>query len=96
MLTETVAEIGIAAETALGGYLNNTPVGLFDEQVGSMVQTQLLNIAVQLGMFTAFGENGTDTLLRQLEAVHDGLTPEFGVEEPCTSASISRVFSFSV
>jgi len=80
-LTETVAEIGVAAETALGGYLNNTPVGLFDEQVGGIVQTQLLNIAVQLGMFTAFGENGTDALLRQLEAVHDGLTPELGVEE---------------
>ena len=32
-------------------------------------------------MITPFGEYGTDTLLRQLEAVDDGLTLEIGIEE---------------
>ncbi len=46
-----------------------------------MIQTKPQNIAVHLRKLAALGENGSDALLRKLEAVHDGLTTELGVEE---------------
>jgi hypothetical protein len=32
-------------------------------------------------MFAAFGEDGAYAFLRQMESLHDGLTPEFGITE---------------
>ena len=81
MLTEAGAEVGVTAETAVGGYLHDALLGLFDQQLGGIFQTELLYIAAQLRMFRTLGEDGSDALLRQLEAVDDGLTSERGVEE---------------
>lgn len=65
VVTETVAEISAAAEATVGSYLHNVLVGLFDQQLGCIIQTQLLDVAGQLGVVAALGENGTHALLRQ-------------------------------
>ena len=51
MLTEAGAEVGVTAETAVGGYLHDALLRLFDQQLGGIFQTELLYVAAQLGMF---------------------------------------------
>ena len=81
MLTKAVAEIGAATETTVGSYLHNAPVWLFYQQFGCILQTQLLDVAGELGVVATLGEDGTHTLFRKLEAVHNSLTLKFGVKE---------------
>lgn len=81
MLTETATKVSTTVETAVGGYLRKTFLGLFNQLVGSTFQTQQLHVTGHIIMFAAFRENGSHTLFRQLEAVHNGLTPEPGVEK---------------
>ena len=80
MQAEASAEVGAPAETAGGGNLDDGVLGLFDQQAGGVFETQLQGIVVEPGMVAALGENGAHTLLRQLEAVHDGLASEIGIE----------------
>ena len=47
-LTEAVAKVGVAAETAVGGYLDNALVWLFNQQLGSIFQTELLDVVGHL------------------------------------------------
>ena len=81
MLTEAVAEVSVTAETAFIGNLDNTLFRLLDKPAGGTIQTQLKDVAGQFHIFAALGECGTDTFLRQLEAVHDSLTLELGIKE---------------
>ena len=80
MLAEAVAEVIVTAETAFLGYLHDAALGLLKEQVGSILQSLVLDI---VGQFTrlALGEDGSHTVFRELEASHDSLTVEHGVEE---------------
>ena len=54
---------------------------MFSKEFGCVFQTELLDVVAQFGVITAFGEHGTDALLRQIEAIHDSLTFELGIEE---------------
>ncbi len=81
MLAEAVAEVGAAAETAVGGNLCDGTLRLVDQQVGGIFKSQLQDILIELDMLAAFGEDGAHAVLRQLEAVHDGLAIETGIKE---------------
>ena len=81
MLAETVAEVGAAAETAVSGNLYDGALRLVDQQMGGIFEAQLQNKLVEPDMLAALGEDGSHALLRQLEAVYDGLTAEVGIEE---------------
>ena len=81
MLAEAVAEVGAAAETAVSGNLYDGALWLMDQQVGGILQTQLQDILIEPEVLAALGEDGTHALLRQLEAVHDGLASEIRIEE---------------
>ena len=81
MLAETVAEVGAAAKTAVGGNLHDGLVGPFQKQLGGIIQTQLQDVGAHLAMFAAFGEDAAYAFLRQVESLHDGIPPEFGITE---------------
>lgn len=53
MLAEAVAEVGAAAETAVGGNLCHGALRLVDQQVGGIFQTQLQDILVELDIVAA-------------------------------------------
>ena len=80
MLTEATAKIGTAPETAVGGNLSDGTLRIIDKNLGCIVQTQLQDIAGNLGVSAALSEDGAHTLLGKLEAIHDSLAFEAGVE----------------
>ena len=91
--TETLAEaltvIAVTAETALVGHLRDALIGIVGEQYGRIFQAQLLGVVGELSILAAFSEDGTYALFRKLEAVHDGLALEPGIEkEPFTHNDI--------
>ena len=61
MLAEAVAEVSVAGETNFDGYLHDALLRLFQEQLGGMLQTQLLDIGAHLGVLAALGEDGADS-----------------------------------
>jgi len=63
VLAETVAEVGAVAETAIGGNLHDGLVGLFQELLGGIVQTQLQDVGAHLAIFAAFGEDAAYAFL---------------------------------
>ena len=81
MPTETDAKIVVAAETAVGGYLHDALIGLPYQKLGGILQTEQLDITVQLVVFATFREYGTNAFLRQLETVDNRLTLKIGIEE---------------
>ena len=81
MLAEAIAEVGVATKTAIGGNLRDGAIRIVDEQMGGILQAQLQYILIQSDIIATLREHGTHALLRQLEAVHDGLAPEIGIEE---------------
>ena len=80
-LAEALAEIGVTGETTDFGYLGDIHIRLTGHEEGGILQTQLLQIVGDLGILATLGEGVTHTLLRQLEAVHDGLAVHIRVEE---------------
>ena len=81
MLTEATAEIRRTAEATVGGNLHNTHIGLRHQQHGRIVKTELLQVVADAAILASLGEDAAHTILRQMEALHDGLALEVGVEE---------------
>ncbi len=80
VLTEAAAEIGTAAKAAVGSNLHDAALRVIGQKVSCIVQAHLLDIAGQFSVPATLGENGTHAFLGQLEAVHDGLSFEAGIQ----------------